>query len=138
MSIATAITRLQELSALVSGMKFTPDTPPEASNAFPCSVAFINDGTVSVDDASTTRELYTIRVDLHYNRTNMRKAYADLNAAIPAYARLLAGDPTLSGAVDTIVFPVTCTVGSLLWNEQETLAASFLVPIKIRETPTAS
>lgn len=137
MNIAGAISALQAHALELTAFKFAPTTPPEAVNALPASVAFIESGSCSVDDASSTRELYTIRIDLHFNRANMRNAYTAINAAIPQFVRILAGDPTLGGAVDTIIFPVQFTVQPMQWNELETLAAVFQIQVKIRETPTA-
>ena len=47
----------------------------------------------------------------------------------------LAGDPTLGGTVDTIVFPVSFAVSAVQWNTIPTQMISFTIPVKYRESP---
>ena len=66
----------------------------------------------------------------------MKVAYSQLDVIIPDFSKRLAGDPTLGGTVDTIVFPVSFEVGPAQLDAIVTQMASFSIPIKIKTTPT--
>jgi len=66
----------------------------------------------------------------------MKGAYTQINKLIPEYLQRLAGDPTLNGKVDTIVFPVSFTVSAAQWDKVVTQMVSFKIPLKFIETPT--
>jgi hypothetical protein len=54
----------------------------------------------------------------------------------------LAGDPTLDGNVDTIVFPVEFEISPYEWGTAggvvPTILVRFIIPIKIRAVPTTT
>jgi hypothetical protein len=66
----------------------------------------------------------------------MKSAYTQLNNIIPEFLQRLAGDPTLSGNVDSIVFPVTFNVSAAQWDRVVTQMASFAEALKRRKAPT--
>ena len=136
--IDDAIARLQYHALAISSatVRGAPSYPVEDATVLPLAIAYISDGTGSIDDSTTTRLLLTVKVDFHVNRMSMKSAYTELNNIIPEYLRRLAGDPTLNGKVDTIVFPVTFAVMPAQWDRVVTQMASFSVPLKFRETPT--
>ncbi len=136
--IDDAITRLQYHALAITGttVRGAPPYPVEDATVLPLAIAYISDGTGSIDDSTTARLLLTVKVDFHVNRISMKSAYTELNAIIPEYLKRLAGDPTLNGKVDTIVFPVSFQVMPAQWDRITTQMASFQVPLKFRETPT--
>lgn len=135
--IDDAIGRLQYHALAITSetVRGAPSYPTEDASVLPLAIAYIANGTGSADDASTARLLLTVNVDFHVNRMSMKSAYTQLNNIIPEYLRRLAGDPTLNAKVDTIVFPVSFTVGPAQWDKVVTQMASFQVPLKFRETP---
>jgi hypothetical protein len=68
----------------------------------------------------------------------MKSAYTQINLIIPEFLERLAGDPTLGGDVDTIVFPVSFAVSATQWNTIATQMVSFTIPVKYRESPITS
>ena len=136
--IDDAIARLQyhALAITSTTVRGAPAYPVEDATVLPLAIAYISDGTGSADDSTTARLLLTVKVDFHVNRMSMKSAYTELNNIIPEYLRRLAGDPTLNGKVDTIVFPVSFQVMPAQWDRVVTQMASFSVPLKFRETPT--
>jgi len=136
--IDDAITRLQYHALAITGttVRGAPPYPVEDATVLPLAIAYISDGTGSIDDSTTARLLLTVKVDFHVNRISMKSAYTELNAIIPEYLKRLAGDPTLNGKVDTIVFPVMFQVMPAQWDRIITQMASFSIPLKFRETPT--
>ena len=136
--IDDAIARLQyhALAITSTTVRGAPAYPVEDATVLPLAITYISDGTGSIDVATTARLLMTVKVDFHVNRMSMKSAYTELNNIIPEYLRRLAGDPTLNGKVDTIVFPVSFQVMPAQWDRVVTQMASFSVPLKFRETPT--
>lgn len=136
--IDDAITRLQAiaLECTATTIKEAPSYPPEDAAILPIAIAYIASGTGQADNATDARLLLTVNVDIHFSRISMRGAYTQLNAIIPEYLKRLAGDPTLNGSVDTIVFPVSFTVGPSEWDKLVTQSVSFTVPLKFLESPT--
>jgi len=135
--IDDAILRLQTLAlAITSEDVAAPSYPTESAAVLPLAIAYIAEGTGQADDITTARLLLTINVDFHVRRDSMKSAYTQLNNIIPEYLKRLAGDPTLNGAVDTIVFPVSFNVTPAQWDATVTQMASFSIPLKFIETPT--
>jgi hypothetical protein len=69
------------------------------------------------------------------DRLSIKSAYTQLDLIIPEFLKRLAGDPTLGGTVDTIVFPVSFSVQPAQWDKVVTQMVSFKVPVKYREGP---
>lgn len=136
--ITDAVERLQYHALAITGtrVKGAPAYPVDDASVLPLAIAYIAEGSGSIDDSTTARLLLTVKVDFHVSRVTMRSAYYELNAIIPEYLRKLAGDPTLNGKVDTIVFPVTFAVMPAQWDRVTTQMASFSIPLKFRETPS--
>lgn len=135
--IDDAISKLQAhaLACTSTTIKAAPDYPPEDASILPLAVAYIASGTAQADNATTTRLLLTVNVDIHFSRVTLRSAYTQLNAIIPEYFKRLAGDPTLGGAVETIIFPASVRVVPTDWNGIATSMAQFSIPLKFLETP---
>jgi hypothetical protein len=61
------------------------------------------------------------------------------NAIMYEFPRRLAGDPTLNGTVETILFsvdsPIEATSGEFLWKDISTHRIVFPVPVKFRPAP---
>ena len=140
MTLEAAITRLQaitkEVDSISPVVKSAPDTPVEDAAMLPMSIAHIGTGTVAPDDASTTRLILNVFVDVHFSLNQLSMAYDQINAFIPDYMKRLSGDPTLDSNTQTIVFPVSVQVLQMEWDRLTTVAAPFTVPLKYREAPT--
>ena len=117
-------------------VRSAPSYPAESADVMPLAITYIAEGSAQADDVTTARLLYTINTDFHVSRISMKSAYSQLDTIIPDFCRRLAGDPTLTATVDTIVFPVTFTVGPAQCDAAVTQMASFQIPIKIISTPT--
>lgn len=135
--IDDAILRLQTHALAISSVtvRAAPSHPVEDAAVLPLAIAHIVEGSGQADDATTARLLLTVGVDFHVSRVSLKGAYSDLDKIIPEYLQRLAGDPTLGGYVDTIIFPVTFTVAPAMWDREVTQMASFRIPLKFREVP---
>lgn len=136
MTLSAAVARVQAIAKQCTGMKSTPAQPTETVEVLPITISWPEDGTLTPNDATFTTGLHTIRCEMHVNRAMLRLAVQTLTGWAEQFPKLLAGDPTLDGAVDTIVFPVTYTVQSIQWDDTPTLALVWRVPVKILAAPT--
>jgi len=136
--IDDAVQRLQTIALAITSetVRGAPSYPVEDASVLPLAIAHIANGSGQADEATTARLLLTVNVDFHVSRVSMKSAYTQLNNIIPEFLQRLAGDPTLNGNVDSIVFPVTFQVSAAQWDRVTTQMASFAVPLKFRETPT--
>ena len=142
--VDSAITRLQEL-AILSGttdgvieIQYAPALPVEDAGVLPLSIAHITNGTASMDNSSTVRFQPTISVDFHFSRLNLKKCYTDIDTVVVNFSKLLGGDPTLAGTVDTINFPVSYSVAPAQWDKVVTQMLRFEIPLKTLETPSTT
>lgn len=136
--IDNAVQRLQTIALAITSetVRGAPSYPVEDASVLPIAIAHIASGSGQADESTTARLLLTVNVDFHVSRVSMKSAYTQLNNIIPEFLQRLAGDPTLSGNVDSIVFPVNFQVSAAQWDRVVTQMASFAVPLKFRETPT--
>jgi hypothetical protein len=136
--IEDAVARLQyhALALTSETVKGAPTYPVDDASVLPLAIAYISEGTSQADDATNTRMLFTLAVDIHVSRLSLKSAYTQLCNIIPEYCKRLAGDPTLNGKVDTIVFPISFTVSPAQWDRIITQMVSFKIPVKFMEAPT--
>jgi hypothetical protein len=136
--ITEAIVKLQTIALAITSenIKAAPTYPVETASALPLAIAYIAEGTGQADDITTARLLMNLNVDFHVRRDSMKSAYTQLNNIIPEFLQRLAGDPTLGGTVDTVVFPVSFNVAPAQWDAVVTQMASFSIPVKFIQTPT--
>ena len=137
MTISAAITQLQTLMLATTDLtiKGAPDYPVDDAGVLPLSIAHITGGTGSADNATDTRLLLDVAIDVHFDRLSMKRTYQSVTKLIPEYLRRLGGDPTLGGAVNTIVYPVTVTVEPAQWDSVATHMVRFSMTLKLLETP---
>jgi len=135
--IDNAIARLQDiaLSCTDTVVKSAPDYPIEDATSLPLVITHIISGTGTADNATTAHLDFTVNVDFHFSRVNIKDAYTRIDKIIPEYLQRLCGDPTLNGTIDTIVFPVSFAVSPAQWDTVTTQMVSFTVPIKTLENP---
>jgi hypothetical protein len=136
--IDDAISRLQVIALACTALKAAPAYPVSDATVLPLAIAYITTGTGQADDVTTARLLLTVSVDVHFNRQSIKDAYTKIDKFIPEYLQRLAGDPTLNGKVDTIIFPVSFNVVPAQWDQVTTQMVSFQIPLKFLETPTAT
>ena len=139
-AVDSAIARLQDIvqSCTDTTVTSAPDYPIEDATSLPLAITHITDGTGNADNATTAQLNLNLSVDVHFARVNIKDAYTRINKIIPEFLCRLAGDPTLNGTVDTIIFPVAVSVAPAQWNTIVTQMVTFTVPVKLLETPIAT
>ena len=135
--IDTAISRVQTLALAVttSKVKAAPDYPVEDASVLPLVITHITSGTAQADNATNARLLLNLSCDVHFDRISIKNTYKAIDGFIPEFLQRLAGDPTLGGAVETIIYPVTFSVSPAEWDSIVTQMVSFTIPVKFLETP---
>jgi len=138
MSIANAVERLQAIAGQVTGVKHAPQYPVEDALTLPLCIAHLTGGESTMDDATQYRHFANLSADFHVSRISLRQAYSQIGAIADEFTARLAGDPTLAGNVDTIVFPIQYTVSPAEWDRVTTQMISFTVRVKTMSIPQAS
>jgi hypothetical protein len=140
--VDSAISRLAALALACSSsdvtIKFAPEKPVDDATTLPLVISHIISGQGVASNSTTLQFEPVIAVDFHFSRISLRQAYTEINAVVPAYMNRLAGDPTLSGSVDTIQFPVTYEVTPADWDKVTTQMLRFSVSVKTLETPVST
>lgn len=136
--IDDAIAALQDhvLACTTILVKKAPDHPIDSATMLPLSIAHIVSGQFQADNASTVRSLFHLSVDVHFQRMVIAETYRSIDKFIVEYIQRLGGDPTLGGAVDTIVFPVMFNITPTQWDNIETQMVSFDIQVKTLLSPT--
>lgn len=141
--IDNAIARLQYLALSVDlvepqAVRVAPDYPIENADVLPMSIAHAGAGEFSMA-SDFGRSFPNLYVDFHFNRANLKMAYRNIDALIYQYPAILAGDPTLNGQIDSIVFPVSWADPTVVqYDSIQTLMVRFTVPVKILQTPVTA
>jgi len=133
-----AVQRLQDLSLASTDItiKAAPDYPISDAAVAPFTIAYIGGGEVVASNATMTRYIVNLYVDFYTNVQILKDAFQKSDDFVMEFPRRLAGDPTLNGAVDTIVFPVTVAAPTRSeWNGVPFLFRRITVPVKILDTP---
>jgi hypothetical protein len=135
--VDSAIARMQDLVQACTSVtvKLAPDYPISDASMLPLSIAHLVEGSGQADTADQTRLLLTANVDIHFSRQSLKDAYQKIDAVAVEYLQRLAGDPTLNGTIDTIVFPVTFSVTPAQWDNVQTQMITFVIPFKELTTP---
>lgn len=135
--IDNALARLQTIAKACTSVviRLAPDHPISDASMLPLSIAHLVEGSGQADTATDVRLLVTANVDVHFSRQSMKDVYQKIDAFAVEYLRRLSGDPTLGGAVDTIIFPVTFSVSPAVWDSVETQMLSFVVQFKELTSP---
>ena len=136
--IDNAIARLQDLALACTDIKHAPDYPVEDASVLPIAIAHVRNGNFSADDATAYRALDVINVDVHFARMFMKDTYTRINRFVPEFQSRLAGDPTLNGTVNTIVFPATYDVAPAQWDSVTTQMVQFSITVKTRNTSVST
>lgn len=136
MTLVTAVARVQAIARQCTGVSTAPAQPPENVEILPVSIAWPESGELTGNDATYSRGQHVIRCEMHMPRDILQTAVSRLTTWAEQFPKLLAGDPTLDGAVTTIVFPVTYSVQSIQWGNTPTLALVWAIPVKILAATT--
>jgi hypothetical protein len=137
-AIDDAVARIQDIALQMTGIKAAPDYPVDDATNLPLVITHCTGATVTAEDATWCKQLYSINTDIHLPRIHLKRTYELVNTYLPDFAKRLAGDPTLNGKVATIVFPVTVTVSPADWDKVITQMISFQMQVKVVGAPSTS
>lgn len=133
MTVNAAILDLQSKALALSGMKYAPDSPPEATSAFPFAVSYEASGNLQLRSSGYADDLATIFTEFHVSRQILPKAIETAMAFRDPFLKSIIADPTLGGTVSTIV-SINKNFGFLEWAKIETVGYRFSITVKVRLT----
>jgi hypothetical protein len=142
--IDTAVQRLQVIAKATAfdaahNIGFTPSYPVDDAGVLPMVITHVSGGAITEMNATDTKLTLSISSDVHFNRSNIKIAYQQIDTFIPDFIQRLGGDPTLGGSVSTIIFPVPFVVVTAEWGSIQTQMVQFTIPVKFNLlTPTVT
>jgi hypothetical protein len=139
--IDNAVARLADivLSMSTIAIKSAPDYMVENVEPCPFAAIYASGARVYATNSTVLHNYITIAVEFHLSRINIKQMQQQANAIMYEFPRRLAGDPTLNGTVETILFsadnPIEATSGPFEWQQVSTHRILFPVPVKFRPAP---
>lgn len=129
-SITGAVAQIQTLAGALEGMRAAPSQPPEQLNVFPFALSYIGQCEVVKPSATLTIHIYTIVTEIHVARKDLPRDVAKLDSYPTLFPDAVWEDPTLDGAVDTVM---SCqgNITPMVYGGIETLAWAFQTRVKI-------
>ena len=152
-SIDSAVARIQDIALALTTIPpsgtiilSAPDYPIEAPPSFPACSSYLGGGEFMLTNATIHHNFPMIVTEFHFSRVNLKQAYQQIHAVAIEFPQRLAGDPTLTGIVQTIVggqdSRITYTVRPFIWREQTptqpgfaSQMLAFSIPIKLLKVP---
>jgi hypothetical protein len=133
--IQDAIEAIQALALQLDGIGAAPDylDLTAANNGF-YSLCFLSNGDLGVEASGQGRDLHVLSVILGWTGGNEKSVEYRAAGKLEAFANLLRADPTLSSAVDTIVFPIPYTINRNSDDNGYKMLATLSITVKIRPT----
>lgn len=139
MTLAGAVGRIQELVAQLTNIRAAPAWPLENLDALPMAMSWPTGGEVGAGDDTYCKGIHRIRTEIYQSRVTLPQAVSTLAAYAESFPKILSGDPTLDGEVDTIVFPVSYTMQPIQFGSGTTvLALVFETTVKIMGVSSTS
>jgi hypothetical protein len=139
--IDNAAARLADLARGMTSItiKSAPDYMVENVEPCPFAAIYASGARVYATNSTVLHNYVTIAVEFHVSRVNIKVMQQQANAIMYEFPRRLAGDPTLNGTVETILFsadnPIEATSGPFEWGQVTTHRILFPVPVKFRPAP---
>jgi hypothetical protein len=139
--IDNAVARLADLALGMTTitLKSAPDYMVENVEPCPFAAIYASGARTYATNSTVLHNYVTIAVEFHLSRINIKAMQQQANAIMYEFPRRLAGDPTLNGTVETILFsvdsPIEATSGEFLWKDISTHRIVFPVPVKFRPAP---
>lgn len=133
MTLSVAIAEIQDIAREIHNIKDAPVLIPEGEPSFPFAISYPRTGTLDLE-AGQKKGLHTIFTEIHMSRGLLGTAVEQVLNIMVNFESALLGNVTLSGAVDTIVFPIKYTFGRLEWGNTATVGIRYEITVKIHES----
>lgn len=143
-SIDNAAARLCDIAQAMTSIviKSAPDYPVENVEPCPFVAAYALKGRLQGMNKTSLQNFPIIAVEFHLSRVNIKQMQQQINAIVYEFPQRLAGDPTLNGTVDTILFgtdsPIEYSAAPFEWAQVATQRVLFPVPVKLLVSPVAT
>lgn len=131
MTLPAACDNLATLFTGMTGIARVYGDPPDSVNELPALLVYPSSGTLEAVSGGLNRGLHVVSVDVIQARQVMASA---VNLATEWPERVFAvlqANPTLSGAVDAIVWPVSYRIMPMRYGSDTLFGARFEIRVKI-------
>lgn len=129
-TLAAAIQALQDKTIKLTGVREAPDYPPGQLGPTPLFLAVPSSGECTGQNQDLAKNRHVIALQLWIARNDLARDVTVLLPYIDSVSNMLLKDVTLAGTVETIVPPITYTVGSRQYANQDYLVCEWLITVK--------
>lgn len=129
-TLVQAIAALQDLTGALTGVREAPDYPPGAIGPTPTFLAVPSSGQYTGQNQDLAKNRHVIALQLWVSRNDLARDVRDMLPYIDTVSNLLLKNVTLSGTVETIVTPITYTVGPREYGNQTYLVCEWQITVK--------
>ena len=127
--VTSAINALQDMWLGITGIRFAPDTPPDALGAFPFVVTYERSGELNPSEMHSGNfapQKGQIWSDLHMARKDLPRDIAKVMTFRNLFLDALRDDPNLSGYV-MMCTRVSWTLTPMVYNGVDTIGYRFVL-----------
>ena len=110
-TLVQAIAALQDLTGALTGVREAPDYPPGAIGVTPVFIAVPGSGEYTGLNQTLAKNRHVIALQLWVSRNDLARDVKELAPYIDTVSNMLLKNVTLTNTVETIVMPITYSVG---------------------------
>lgn len=129
-TLVAAIAALQDKTIALTGVREAPDYPPGSLGPTPLFLAVPSSGEYNGQNQDLAKNRHVIALQLWIARNDLARDVTVLLPYIDSVSNMLLKDVTIAGTVETIVPPITYTVGAREYGKLTYLVCEWLITIK--------
>ena len=129
-TLVQAIAYIQNLAGALDGVREAPDYPSGSIGVTPLFLAVPSSGEYTGLNRLLAKNRHVIALQLWVSRKDLARDVKLLTPYIDTISNMLLANVTLGGTVETIIMPITYTVGAREYGSATYLVCEWLITIK--------
>jgi len=129
-TLVQAIQALQDLTIALTGVREAPDYPPGSLGPTPTFLAVPVSGQYTGQNQDLAKNRHVIALQLWVARNDLARDVTTMLPYIDTVSNMLLKDVTLGGKAETIVMPITYSIGPREYGKLTYLVCEWQITIK--------
>lgn len=135
-TLVQAIAALQDLTGALTGVREAPDYPTGSIGVTPIFLAVPSSGEYTGLNSLLAKNRHVIALQLWVSRKDLARDVKLLTPYIDTVSNMLLANVTLGGTIETIIMPITYTVGAREYGSATYLVCEWQITVKQENTIT--
>lgn len=131
MSLVAACTNLRTVMGGLSGITRVYESAPDSINQFPALLVYPYTGEIHILSNGVDKSLHTLAMDIVQGAQSLTDNVLLAETWPDGVRALLVANPTLSGAVTTVVSPVQYQARAMRYGNNVYFGVRFLIQVKV-------